>query len=223
MKENIVHLFEKHHYFDFFCQNNFVKMERFGDHIRRLRENRGEPLRKVAAYLDIDQAILSKIERNQRKLKKALVEKLAVHFEIDKKELLVKWMTDRVLQEIEHEEYAGEVLKVAEEQVAYQRYHREDRKAIIRKIEEFFQKDERVQRAWIFGSFARGDDKPGSDIDIVVEENGTAKFNYFDLADVQYRLEKMLNRKVDIGFFSSLKEQVAATFKKEAKMIYEIT
>ncbi len=198
-------------------------MERFGDHIRRLRENRGEPLRKVAAYLDIDQAILSKIERNQRKLKKALVEKLAVHFEIDKKELLVKWMTDRVLQEIEHEEYAGEVLKVAEEQVAYQRYHREDRKAIIRKMEEFFQKDERVQRAWIFGSFARGDDKPGSDIDIVVEENGTAKFNYFDLADVQYRLEKMLNRKVDIGFFSSLKEQVAATFKKEAKMIYEIT
>ncbi len=198
-------------------------MERFGDHIRRLRENRGEPLRKVAAYLDIDQAILSKIERNQRKLKKALVEKLAVHFEIDKKELLVKWMTDRVLQEIEHEEYAGEVLKVAEEQVAYQRYHREDRKAIIRKIEEFFQKDERVQRAWIFGSFARGDDKPGSDIDIVVEENGTAKFNYFDLADVQYRLEKMLNRKVDIGFFSSLKEQVAANFKREAKVIYENT
>lgn len=223
MKENIVYLFEKHHYFDFFCQNNFVKMERFGDHIRRLRENRGEPLRKVAAYLDIDQAILSKIERNQRKLKKALVEKLAVHFEIDKKELLVKWMTDRVLQEIEHEEYAGEVLKVAEEQVAYQRYHREDRKAIIRKIEEFFQKDERVQRAWIFGSFARGDDKPGSDIDIVVEENGTAKFNYFDLADVQYRLEKMLNRKVDIGFFSSLKEQVAANFKREAKVIYENT
>ena len=223
MKENIVHLFEKHHHFDFFCQNNFVKMERFGDHIRRLRENRGEPLRKVAAYLDIDQAILSKIERNQRKLKKALVEKLAVHFEIDKKELLVKWMTDRVLQEIEHEEYAGEVLKVAEEQVAYQRYHREDRKAIIRKMEEFFQKDERVQRAWIFGSFARGDDKPGSDIDIVVEENGTAKFNYFDLADVQYRLEKMLNRKVDIGFFSSLKEQVAANFKREAKVIYENT
>lgn len=198
-------------------------MERFGDCIRRLREERDEPLRKVAAYLDIDQAILSKIERGQRRLKKALVEKLAVYFGINKRELLVKWMTDKVLQEIEYEEYAGEVLKLAEEEVAYQRYLKADRKTIIQKIMEFFQKDGRVQRVWIFGSFARGDDRPGSDIDIVIEESENIKFNYFDLADVQYQLEKILDRKIDIGFFSSLKEQVAANFKNEAKLIYENT
>ena len=38
---------------------------------------KGYPLRKVAAFLDIDQAILSKIERGQRKISKEQVIKLA--------------------------------------------------------------------------------------------------------------------------------------------------
>ena len=42
-------------------------MDSLGDNIRKLREDKELPLRTVAAYLDIDQAILSKIERGQRK------------------------------------------------------------------------------------------------------------------------------------------------------------
>jgi cytoskeletal protein RodZ len=39
-------------------------MNTFGGYLRGLRESKGLPLRKVAAQLDIDTSILSKIERN---------------------------------------------------------------------------------------------------------------------------------------------------------------
>jgi len=48
-----------------------------GETIRKLREEKELPLRTVAAYLDIDQAILSKIERGLRKPNRELVIQLA--------------------------------------------------------------------------------------------------------------------------------------------------
>ena len=40
--------------------------ETFGEYIRSLRNERGLPIRKVAAFLDIDQSSFSKIERSER-------------------------------------------------------------------------------------------------------------------------------------------------------------
>ena len=102
-------------------------MESIGEIIRRLRKEKGEPLRKVAAYLDIDQAVLSKIERGQRKATKKQVEKLAKYFEANKKEMLVAYLSDRILYAIEDEEFAEEALKVAEEQVAYEKFSKTGR------------------------------------------------------------------------------------------------
>ena len=42
-------------------------MKSFGEYIRKSREDMGLPLRKVAAALDSDTSILSKIERNERR------------------------------------------------------------------------------------------------------------------------------------------------------------
>jgi len=94
-------------------------MESIGELIRKLRGEKGEPLRKVAAYLDIDQAVLSKIERGQRKATKEQVEKLAKYFGADKKEMLVSWLSDRILYEVQDEKLANEALKVAEEKIKY--------------------------------------------------------------------------------------------------------
>ena len=38
----------------------------FGAYLREMREHKGLPLRKVAAQLDVDTSILSKIERDER-------------------------------------------------------------------------------------------------------------------------------------------------------------
>ena len=48
-------------------KTHFIKMDSLGNIIKKLRIEKELPLRTVAAYLDIDQAILSRIERGQRK------------------------------------------------------------------------------------------------------------------------------------------------------------
>lgn len=54
-----------------------VKMKSLGENLRQLRTDKGLPLRTVAAFLDMDQAILSKIERGQRRANREQVLKLA--------------------------------------------------------------------------------------------------------------------------------------------------
>jgi transcriptional regulator with XRE-family HTH domain len=69
-------------------------MNRFGEKIRKLRLEKGMPLRTVGAFLDIDQALIRKAVRGIRKLSKEQVIRLAGLFEIPASELLVPWMAD---------------------------------------------------------------------------------------------------------------------------------
>jgi transcriptional regulator with XRE-family HTH domain len=96
-------------------------MESLGETIRKRREDKELPLRIVAAYLDIDQAILSKIERGQRNASREQVVKLARFFKIDETELLVSWLSDKLVYEVANEDVALKALKVAEEKVKYQK------------------------------------------------------------------------------------------------------
>lgn len=77
-------------------------MDTFGNTIRKLREHKEIQPRIVAAYLDIDQAILSKIERGQRRANCDQVLKLAVFFEINEIDLLVAWLSDKLVYEVAH-------------------------------------------------------------------------------------------------------------------------
>jgi len=53
-------------------------------------------------------------------------------------------------------------------------------------------KQNNVVRAGIFGSYARGEAKKKSDIDILIEVKKTKKFSLFDLAGLEIRLEKKI-------------------------------
>jgi len=66
--------------------------ETFGEHIRRLREERNLPLRKVAAQLDIDTSTLSKVERGERPMSIDYLKPLAQILKIDYKELQVRFL-----------------------------------------------------------------------------------------------------------------------------------
>src|SRR5690606_8271271 len=90
-----------------------------GEQIRKLREDQGLPLRKVAAELDIDQSILSKIERGERKATKEQIIQIAKIFKVDEKELLINYLSDRVLYDLKDEDLATEALKVAEKKIEY--------------------------------------------------------------------------------------------------------
>jgi transcriptional regulator with XRE-family HTH domain len=95
------------------------KMDNFGDTIRKLREEKELPLRTVAAYLDIDQAILSKTERGQRKATREQIVKLAEFFKVKEDDLLIAWLSDKLVYEVADEQIALKALQVAEEKVKY--------------------------------------------------------------------------------------------------------
>jgi predicted nucleotidyltransferase/DNA-binding XRE family transcriptional regulator len=195
-------------------------MESFGEKIRKLREEKEIPLRTVAAYLDIDQAILSKIERGYRNANKIIVQQLADYFEVKFEELIVLWLSDKILYELEdQEDMAIKALRLAEERIAYKAFNKTDKAKIILHIREIMRNYKAVHKAWIFGSFARGDDKPKSDIDMAIETEKS--FSYFDLAELKEKLESLLGRKVDIGFIDSFKPFILKNIKPDLNLIYE--
>lgn len=94
-------------------------METFGDIIRTAREEKGLFLRQIAAELDIDQAIISKFERTERKPTKEQVLKFAKFYKIDKEVLLIAWLSDRVASELLTEKDHERILIMAEEKIKY--------------------------------------------------------------------------------------------------------
>lgn len=92
-----------------------------------MREDNGLPLRKVAAELDIDQSILSKIERGERKASKEQIIHIARIFNVDEKKLLINYLSDKVLYELLGEDLAVDALKVAEKKIKYVTKYRNDK------------------------------------------------------------------------------------------------
>ncbi|HEX5003515.1 MAG TPA: helix-turn-helix transcriptional regulator [Bacteroidia bacterium] len=91
----------------------------FGEYIRQLREDRNLPLRKIAADLDIDTSTLSKIEKNERNANDQIIEKLSEIFAIDKADLKVRYLSDKITYQLLDEEDGIEILKVAEQKIKY--------------------------------------------------------------------------------------------------------
>ena len=103
------------------------RMLTIGKQIRKLREDKELPLRKVAAELDIDQSILSKIERGERKASKGQIIQIAKIFGVDEKELLINYLSDKVLYELIDEDLAADALKLAEKKIKYVTSNRNDK------------------------------------------------------------------------------------------------
>lgn len=76
-------------------------------------------LRHVSALLDIDTAILSKIERGERKATREQINKLAEILEINKESLIVQYLSEKILYELKDEDLGIQALKVAEKTIKY--------------------------------------------------------------------------------------------------------
>jgi transcriptional regulator with XRE-family HTH domain len=87
-----------------------MKMENFGLYIRTLREKANLPLRKLASSLDIDQSTLSKIERGERQFTSDMIPKIAKVFSIEFKELQVKFLKEKLLNDLTNEKFALEAI-----------------------------------------------------------------------------------------------------------------
>lgn len=196
-------------------------MESFADQLKRLRKNKGDTLRVVSRNLGIDQAILSKIENGKRQASREVVIKLSSYYKVTERDLLTSWLSDKLLYEVGNDDLALDVLNLAEEKIAYRKTPKLTREKIIEIIRDFLAKDGRVSKAWIFGSFARGDYNAKSDIDLMVRFINIDKTTLFDFADITYLLEEKLNIKIDLVEEGYLQSFALKTAQKDLKIIYE--
>ncbi len=58
----------------------------------------------MAAYLEIDTPMFSKIERGDRRAKRSQVIQMATYFKVDEKEMLTLWLADKILDALEGED-----------------------------------------------------------------------------------------------------------------------
>ena len=88
------------------------------------------------------------------------------------------------------------------------------------KISEYF-KTQPVLKAWLFGSFARGEETPESDIDILVKFDRTSPIGLFAYVRMHRELEERLGRKVDLVEEGTLRPAAQTTANCDLKVIYE--
>ena len=88
-----------------------------GDKIRELRESKEILLRQLAAQLDMDTALLSKMERGDRFFRKEDILSLSEIYNQPEKELLTIWLADKVLHTINEEDYQREAIQLALKQL----------------------------------------------------------------------------------------------------------
>jgi len=65
-----------------------------------------------------------------------------------------------------------------------------------------------IVRAGLFGSFARGENKKKSDVDILIEVDKDRKFSLLDFVGLKLELEDVLKKKVDLVEYSVIKKRI---------------
>ena len=196
-------------------------METFAGKIRELRLQKGDPLRKVAAFLDIDQAILSKIENGKRTALRENVLRLEEYFGLVPGTLLVQWLSDRIISEMGEEDLAIEAISLAEKKIGYRSDVPVTKEHVIKKLKEYLINHDKVKRAWLFGSFARDEQEPESDVDLLVQVPEKKSLSLFDLAEIRFQLEKLIHLKVDVVMKSAIKPEILKRITPELILIYE--
>ena len=88
-------------------------------------------------------------------------------------------------------------------------------------IADYF-KTQPVLKAWLFGSFARGEETPQSDVDIIVllDHSKPVGLKFFGMWS---DLEKLLNRSVDLVEEGELLPFAAESANRDKRLIYERT
>ena len=92
-------------------------------------------------------------------------------------------------------------------------------KNIIDIICQYFSR-KHIDKAWVFVSFSRGEQRPDSDIDILITfvPNTKMGLQFFGMID---DLEKLLNRSVDLVVEGDLLPFAAKSANRDKKLIYE--
>jgi uncharacterized protein len=79
----------------------------------------------------------------------------------------------------------------------------------------------KIRELGIFGSAARGEATPESDVDILLEFLPDSGMSLFRLEDLNRELEELLGRKVDLASKKGLKDRVRPYVMRDLRILYE--
>ena len=89
-------------------------------------------------------------------------------------------------------------------------------------ISEYF-KTQPVEKAWLFGSYSRGEETPNSDVDILVQYDRSHRIGLLKIAGMIVDLENLLNRPVDLVEEKGLLPYARESVNRDKKLFYERT
>lgn len=79
-------------------------------------------------------------------------------------------------------------------------------------------KNEGAKKIGVFGSYVRGEERPGSDIDVIVEFS--KRKSLLELVRIERELSEELGIKVDLLTEKSISPYLIETIQKETEVIY---
>ena len=91
---------------------------------------------------------------------------------------------------------------------------------MTQKIAEYF-KTQPVLKVWLFGSFARGEQTPESDVDILIVPDRSQHFSLFTLSGMYEDLKELLGREVDLITDGGLMPFARESAERDKILIYE--
>ena len=92
-------------------------------------------------------------------------------------------------------------------------------KSIVNQMQNFFS-TQPVEKAWLFGSYSRGEETKNSDIDILVRFDSNETITLFKYAGMVTSLEKLLHTKIDLVEEGQLKDFAKDSAEQEKILIY---
>lgn len=78
-----------------------------------------------------------------------------------------------------------------------------------------------VLRAWLFGSYARGEQNEDSDVDILVDFDTSTKISLLTHAGMMCALEELLHKRVDLVREGTLYPEIKPYVDADKILIYE--
>ena len=102
-------------------------MKSLGNILKVAREEKEMILRKVAAKVDIDQSLISKFEKNERKPTKEQLIRLAKFYNLSEQNLIINWHSEKIAKDLKHTHGTAEILRVAEEKINYYKSQENDK------------------------------------------------------------------------------------------------
>lgn len=94
------------------------------------------------------------------------------------------------------------------------------KQTIINKLKQFFAYQP-VEKAWVFGSYSRGEETENSDVDILVRFAENANITLFKYVSIADGLQKLLHKKIDLVEEGQLKDFAKNSAEQEKILIYE--